>query len=73
MWILPKKGYEYNMGSRVRKSKRSLIDEEFRPNLEKDTTEERLDEMLENVSLKNVPLDEREKEAEKPLYLKRYK
>lgn len=55
------------MGSRVRKSKRSLIDEELRSNLEEETVEERLDEMLENV-----PLDERRKEAEKPLYLKRY-
>ena len=60
------------MGSRVRKSKRSLIDKELRSNLEKGTIEERLDEMLENVSLENVPLDERRKEAEKPLYLKRY-
>jgi hypothetical protein len=41
MWILPKKGYEYNMGSQVRKSKRSLIDEELRSNLEKETIEER--------------------------------
>ena len=60
------------MGSRVRKSKRSLIDKELRSNLEKGTIEERLDEMLENVSLENVPLDERRKEAEKSLYLKRY-
>jgi len=60
------------MGSRVRKSKRSLLDKELRFSLQKETTEERLDEMLENVSLENVPLDERRKEAEKPLYLKRY-
>jgi hypothetical protein len=60
------------MGSRVRKSKRSLLDEKLRSSLQKETTEERLDEMLENVSLENVPLDERRKEAEKPLYLKRY-
>jgi hypothetical protein len=72
MWILPKKGYEYKMGSRVRKSKRSLIHKELRSNLEKETIEERLDKILENVSLENVPLDERRKEAEKPLYLKRY-
>jgi hypothetical protein len=60
------------MGSRVRKSKRSLLYEKLRSSLQKETTEERLDEMLENVSLENVPLDERRKEAEKPLYLKRY-
>ena len=41
-------------------------------NLEKENIEERIDEMLEKVTLKNVPLDERRKEAEKPLYLKRY-
>jgi hypothetical protein len=60
------------MGSRIRKSKRSLLDEELRSSLQKKTTEERLDEILENVSLKNVPLEERRKEAEKPLFLTRY-
>jgi hypothetical protein len=60
------------MGSRVRKSRRSLLDKELRPSLQKETTEERLDEMLENVSLKNVPLEERRKEAQKPLFLTRY-
>jgi hypothetical protein len=60
------------MGSRVRKSRRSLLDKELRPSLQKETTEERLDEILENVSLKNVPLEERRKEAQKPLYLTRY-
>jgi hypothetical protein len=60
------------MGSRVRKSRRSLLDKELRPSLQKETTEERLDEMLENISLKDVPLEERRKEAQKPLYLTRY-
>jgi hypothetical protein len=60
------------MGSRIRKSKRSLLDEELRSSLQKKTTEERLDEILENVSLKNVPLEERRREAEKPLFLARY-
>ena len=60
------------MGSRVRKSRRSLLDKELRPSLQKETTEERFDEILENVSLKNVPLEERLKEAQKPLYLTRY-
>lgn len=59
------------MGSRVRKSRRSLIDKEL-PSLQKETTEERLAEMMENVSLKYVPLEERRKEAQKPLYLARY-
>jgi hypothetical protein len=60
------------MGSRVRKSRRSLLDKELRPSLQKEITEERLDEILENVSLKDVPLEERRKEAQKPLYLTRY-
>jgi hypothetical protein len=60
------------VGSRVRKSRRSLLDKELRPNLQKETTEERLAEMMENVSLKDVPLEERRKEAQKPLYLTRY-
>jgi hypothetical protein len=63
---------DYKMGSRIRKSKRSLLDEELRSSLQKKTTEERLDEILENVSLKNVPLEERRREAEKPLFLTRY-
>ena len=60
------------MGSRVRKSRRSLLDKELRPSLQKETSEERLAEMMENVSLKDVPLEERRKEAQKPLYLTRY-
>jgi hypothetical protein len=60
------------MGSRVRKSRRSLIDKELRSSLEKKSSEERLSEMLKNVSLKNVPLEERRREANKPLYLTRY-
>ena len=60
------------MGSRVRKSRSPLIDEEIRSTLQKETIEERLDEMLENVSLKYVPLEERRKEAQKPLFLTRY-
>ena len=59
------------MGSRVRKS-RSLLDKELRPSLQKETSEERLAEMMENVSLKDVPLEERRKEAQKPLHLTRY-
>jgi hypothetical protein len=64
------------MSSRVRKTRRSLIDEELRSSLEKKSSEERLNEMLETaslrVSLKDVPLEERRREANKPLYLARY-
>jgi hypothetical protein len=60
------------MAPHVRKSRRSLLDEELRPDLQKKPVDERLEEMLETVSLKNVPLEERRKEAKKPLYLTRY-
>lgn len=60
------------MGSRVRKSRRPVFDEELRSSLQKATIEERLDEILENVSLKYVSLEERRKEAQKPLFLTRY-
>ena len=60
------------MGSRVRKSRRSLLDEKLRSSLQKETMEEHVDEILENVSLKNVPLEERRREAQKPLFLTRY-
>jgi hypothetical protein len=60
------------MGSRVRKWRRSLLDKELRPSLQKVTIEESFDEMLERVSLKDVPLEERRREAQKPLYLTRY-
>jgi predicted GTPase len=60
------------MGSRVRKSRRPLTDEELRSSLQKEAIEEHLDEILENVYLKNVPLEERRREAQKPLFLTRY-
>jgi hypothetical protein len=60
------------VGSRVRKSRRPVFDEELRSSLQKATIEERLDEILENVSLKYVSLEERRKEAQKPLFLTRY-
>jgi hypothetical protein len=60
------------MASRVKRSRRSLIDEELRPSLEKKSSEERLSEVLETVSLKDVSLEERRREANKPLYLTRY-
>ncbi len=59
------------MGSRIRKSRRSLLDKELRSSLQKEAIGEHY-EILENVSLKDVPLDERRKEAQKPLFLTRY-
>jgi len=60
------------MSSRVRKSRRPLIDDQRRSNSQKEIVKEHLDEMLENVSLKNMPLEERRREAQKPLFLTRY-
>ena len=48
------------------------MDEELRSNFPRGTVDERLVEAMENVSLKNVPLDERRREAGKPLFLTRY-
>jgi hypothetical protein len=60
------------MGSRVRRSKRFQTEKEFRSSLQKETIEEHLEEVWGNFSLKNVPLEERRKEAQKPLFLTRY-
>jgi hypothetical protein len=60
------------MSSRARKSRRFLTEEELRSSLQKEKIEEHLDEGLENVSLEDVPLEERRKEAQKPLFLTRY-
>jgi hypothetical protein len=49
-----------------------LIDEELRSSVPRETVDERLVEAVENVSLKNVPLEERRREASKPLFLTRY-
>ena len=60
------------VSSAVRKSRRSLMDKELREGLQEKTTDERLTEIAENVSLKDMPLEERRKEANKPLFLARY-
>jgi hypothetical protein len=59
------------MGSQVRTGS-SLIDEELRANVPKQHFDERIAEMAETVSLRDVPLEERRKEANKPLFLDRY-
>jgi hypothetical protein len=60
------------MSSRVRKTRKSLTNEDAQSSLEMKVNEERLGEVLETASLKDVPLEERRKEAQKPLYLVRY-
>ena len=49
------------MNARTRKSKRSLFDREFRSSVQSESIEERLDEVLETVSLKDVPLEEKKR------------
>jgi hypothetical protein len=60
------------MESKTRRSRRSVIDEEVRSNVSRKSVDERLIEAIEASSLKNVPLEERRKEAMKPLFLTRY-
>jgi hypothetical protein len=59
------------MRSHFKKIKKTKINEDCRPRLQKEI-EEPLDEMLEIISLKNMPFEERRKEAQKPLFLIRY-
>ena len=47
------------------------MDEELRSSVPRDAVDERLVEAIENV-LKNIPLEERRREAGKPLFLTRY-
>ena len=59
------------MNSHVKKSKPAVNGiQSYR--LQKRRDEENLDEVLRRVSLKNMPLEEKRKEAQKPLFLKRY-
>jgi hypothetical protein len=60
------------MGSGARKSRRSSMERESRSGAPKKTLDELLAEAVENVWLKAVPLEERRKEASKPLFLTRY-
>jgi hypothetical protein len=60
------------MSPHVRKTRKPLTDEEFYSSLAMKVNKEHLSEILEHASLKDVPLEERRKEAQKPLYLIRY-
>jgi hypothetical protein len=56
-----------------RRVKRRLADEFALGSAKKDETGvENLQELFEKISLKDVPLEERRREANKPLYLVRY-
>ena len=60
------------MRSQAKRLRSHLTDEELHSIVQKASEEERLNELLENVSLKDVSLEERRKAARKPLYLTRY-
>jgi len=60
------------MGSQNRESKMRLTQKKLRSSLKKDAIQENLEKLMENLSLRKVPLEERRKEAEKPLFLIRY-
>ena len=60
------------MRSTVRKSRRSLMDKELRPHIPEEIADEKLAEIADHVSLKEMPLEERRREANKPLFLTRY-
>ena len=59
------------MSSRVRKTRQALQGEKIRSSLELEVSGDHLSQLL-VVSLKDMPLEERRKEAQKPLYLVRY-
>ena len=65
-------GRGVSMRSHVRKTRNPRINKKRGSNLQKETIGEQLGDILENISLKNVPLEERRKEAQKPLFLIRY-
>jgi hypothetical protein len=60
------------MSSKIGKQSKSVADFRLHSRIGREQREERFDEVLESVSLNDVPLDERRREAEKPLYLARY-
>lgn len=71
LWTVEKRR-KLSMGSRARKSRRTLVDAELRSSVADKSGEEQLAEMLDNTQLTKIPLEERRKQAEKPLFLTRY-
>ncbi len=60
------------MGSQNRESRRRLTENKLRSSLKKEAIQENIEELIENLSPRKVPLEERRREAEKPLFLTRY-
>jgi len=63
---------EMNMQSETRKIKRPPTNEQSKSLAEYKSEGNRLNRFLEIISLKDIPLEERRREAQKPLYLLRY-
>ncbi len=60
------------MSSHTKKLRRTPREENINSRVEMRINTERLDAVLETASLKDMPLEERRREANKPLYLIRY-
>ena len=60
------------MSSHSKKLRRTPREENIHSSVEVTVNEERLSEVLETASLKDMLLEERRREANKPLYLVRY-
>jgi hypothetical protein len=60
------------MNSQNGESRRHLTEKKLRSNLQKEAIQENLEELMESLTLRKVPLEERRREAEKPLFLTRY-
>jgi len=60
------------MSSSVKSSNRSLEGKELRAHASEKAIGEQLTEILDSASLKDMLLEERRKEAKKPLFLTRY-
>lgn len=60
------------MSTQVKKSGKPLSDEEFHSSTQPEPGDESLSITIEYASLKDMPLEERRKQAKEPLYLTRY-
>jgi hypothetical protein len=60
------------MRSEIRRIRKPLTDDELESVATTETRGGKIDGMLQKISLRDVPIEERHKEAKKPLYLVRY-
>jgi hypothetical protein len=63
---------ESTLGSKIEKSKKLFSNQRCQSATQIETDEEQLNVAIVYASLKDMPLKERRKEAEKPLFLIRY-